>query len=237
MVRTPSVDQNGKRKGGWSKEEDDMLRAHVLKHGHQNWRQLPNLAGLLRCGKSCRLRWVNYLKPGIKRGNFTKDEDQVILNLHKQLGNKWSAIAARLPGRSDNEIKNHWHTCLKKFDNVGVMESSKTRSPSHADDDAQSVQSSDKSQQHLAPFGLLQAAMETLPLFSPETEPFSYFMDSAVLGSEEGTSNDGETSFQERSDQRLWNDDDSRELEQQDFFIPDRLFADEEIQSLLNDFP
>ncbi|XP_031130605.1 transcription factor MYB15-like [Ipomoea triloba] len=220
MVRAPSVDQNGKKKGAWSKEEDDTLRAYVLKHGHQNWRQLPNLAGLSRCGKSCRLRWVNYLKPGIKRGNFTRDEDQLILNLHKQLGNKWSAIAARLPGRSDNEIKNHWHTCLKKFDNVGVIESSKTQS-SHSDD-AQSVQSSDKSQQqHLAPFDL-QAAMETLP-FSPKTEPFSYFMDSAVLSSEEGTSNDDD-------------DDDSRELEQE-IFVPDRLFVDEEIQSLLNDFP
>nr|GMD04556.1 myb-related protein Myb4-like [Ipomoea batatas] len=221
MVRAPSVDQNGKKKGAWSKEEDDMLRAYVLKHGHHNWRKLPNLAGLSRCGKSCRLRWVNYLKPGIKRGNFTRDEDQLILNLNKQLGNKWSAIAARLPGRSDNEIKNHWHTCLKKFDNVGVVESSKTHSSSHADD-AQSVQSSDKSpQQHLAPFGL-QAAMETLP-FSPKTEPFSSFMDSAVLmSSEEGTSND-------------YDDDDSRELLEQEFFIPD--FADEEIQSLLNDFP
>ncbi|XP_031282777.1 transcription factor MYB4-like isoform X2 [Pistacia vera] len=68
----------------------------------------------LRCGKSCRLRWTNYLRPDIKRGNFSKEEEETIIKLHHVLGNRWSAIAGRLPGRTDNEIKNFWHTHLKK---------------------------------------------------------------------------------------------------------------------------
>ncbi|XBI32063.1 hypothetical protein VPH35_055562 [Triticum aestivum] len=71
-------------------------------------------AGLNRCGKSCRLRWLNYLRPGIKRGNISDDEEELIVRLHRLLGNRWSLIAGRLPGRTDNEIKNYWNTTLSK---------------------------------------------------------------------------------------------------------------------------
>nr|URY18770.1 MYB protein [Zanthoxylum bungeanum] len=114
MGRSPCSYESGLKKGPWTPEEDKKLVHFIQKHGHGSWKALPNLAGLNRCGKSCRLRWTNYLRPDIKRGKFSQDEEQKILHLHSILGNKWSAIASHLPGRTDNEIKNFWNTNLRK---------------------------------------------------------------------------------------------------------------------------
>ncbi|XP_027152537.1 transcription factor MYB16-like [Coffea eugenioides] len=114
MGRSPCCDKVGLKKGTWTAEEDQKLLTYIERHGHGSWRALPSKAGLQRCGKSCRLRWTNYLRPDIKRGKFSLQEEQTIIQLHALLGNRWSAIAAHLPKRTDNEIKNYWNTHLKK---------------------------------------------------------------------------------------------------------------------------
>ncbi|XP_073020362.1 myb-related protein 330-like [Primulina eburnea] len=114
MGRSPCCEKAHTNKGAWTKEEDQRLINYIRAHGEGCWRSLPKAAGLLRCGKSCRLRWINYLRPDLKRGNFSDEEDEIIIRLHSLLGNKWSLIAGRLPGRTDNEIKNYWNTHIKR---------------------------------------------------------------------------------------------------------------------------
>ncbi|KAL4366909.1 hypothetical protein GQ457_05G000960 [Hibiscus cannabinus] len=114
MGRAPCCSKVGLHRGPWTPREDTLLVKYIQAHGEGHWRSLPKKAGLLRCGKSCRLRWMNYLRPDIKRGNITADEDDLIIRLHSLLGNRWSLIAGRLPGRTDNEIKNYWNTHLSK---------------------------------------------------------------------------------------------------------------------------
>ncbi|XP_021899340.1 transcription factor MYB114-like [Carica papaya] len=114
VLKDMSTTKKDVNKGTWTAEEDRKLAEVIAIHGTKRWKIIAAKAGLNRCGKSCRLRWMNYLRPNIKRGNISEQEEDLILRLHKLLGNRWSLIAGRLPGRTDNEIKNYWNSHLSK---------------------------------------------------------------------------------------------------------------------------
>ncbi|KAL9171063.1 hypothetical protein ABFS82_04G185300 [Erythranthe guttata] len=102
------------RKGPWTEQEDAQLVFYVNLFGDRRWDFIAKVSGLKRTGKSCRLRWVNYLHPGLKRGKMTTHEEKLVLELHNKWGNRWSRIARKIPGRTDNEIKNYWRTHMRK---------------------------------------------------------------------------------------------------------------------------
>ncbi|XP_071736256.1 transcription factor GAMYB-like [Rutidosis leptorrhynchoides] len=129
-IDSPSIDEasternmvgNGSlKKGPWTSAEDAILMEYVNKHGEGNWNAVQKHSGLSRCGKSCRLRWANHLRPDLKKGAFTPEEERRIIELHAKMGNKWARMAVELPGRTDNEIKNFWNTRTKRRQRAGL---------------------------------------------------------------------------------------------------------------------
>ncbi|KAK1316135.1 Transcription factor RAX3 [Acorus calamus] len=168
MGRAPCCDKANVKKGPWSPEEDATLKTYIEEHGTGgNWIALPHKIGLKRCGKSCRLRWLNYLRPNIKHGSFSEEEDNIICSLYISIGSRWSIIAAQLPGRTDNDIKNYWNTRLKKK----LLGRRKGPHSRRSSDDQESNKDGDNQ-------GLSSAAIERLQLhmqLQGLKSPFSFY--------------------------------------------------------------
>lgn len=92
------------KKGPWTAAEDGILIEYVKKHGEGNWNAVQKHTGLARCGKSCRLRWANHLRPNLKKGSFSQEEERVIIELHAKLGNKWARMAAQVCSSSSSSF-------------------------------------------------------------------------------------------------------------------------------------
>lgn len=149
------------RKGPWLEEEDERLIAAVSILGERRWDSLAKASGLRRSGKSCRLRWMNYLRPNLKHGHITKEEEHLIIQLQKQWGNRWSRIARSLPGRTDNEIKNYWRTHLRKKALILEQESSTSNSRQSVTTTTSTAATTNDSDQN-SPLGMCEAAFSSL---------------------------------------------------------------------------
>ncbi|KAL2502292.1 transcription factor MYB [Forsythia ovata] len=172
MGRAPCCDKSNVKKGPWSPEEDAKLKAYIDEYGTGgNWIALPQKIGLKRCGKSCRLRWLNYLRPNIKHGGFSEEEDNIICSLYISIGSRWSVIAAQLPGRTDNDIKNYWNTRLKKK-LLGRRKSSRMNRLSVPGQDPKDVNLGEENN-YLQ--NLSSSALERLQLHMQLQNPFSFY--------------------------------------------------------------
>ncbi|CAN6714406.1 unnamed protein product [Malus baccata var. baccata] len=200
-MRKPCYEKYEINKGAWSKQEDQKLIDYIQKHGEGCWNSLPHAAGLSRYGKSCRLRWINYLRPDLKRESIREDEEDLIIRLHALLGNRWSLIAGRLPGRTDNEVKNYWNTHIRKK----LLKMGSTFDPK-------------KPHHHNDPH-LRKGTTATVPLLQPDTSsPISFALsssDSMSTGAEIHSNKSGKPCCEKRKTNKgAWSKQEDEKLTQ-----------------------
>ncbi|GLU02081.1 hypothetical protein SLE2022_193500 [Rubroshorea leprosula] len=153
------------RKGPWTMEEDLILINYIANHGEGVWNSLAKAAGLKRTGKSCRLRWLNYLRPDVRRGNITQEEELLIIELHSKWGNRWSKIAKHLPGRTDNEIKNYWRTRIQKH----IKQADQTNNYSAHQSNSKAADHQQASTSHVSG----SSVADPMEVYSPPSYPYN----------------------------------------------------------------
>uniref|UniRef100_A0A5B7BBT0 Transcription factor GAMYB n=1 Tax=Davidia involucrata TaxID=16924 RepID=A0A5B7BBT0_DAVIN len=166
--------QQALKKGPWTVAEDGILTEYVKRHGEGNWNAVQRNSGLLRCGKSCRLRWANHLRPNLKKGTFSPEEEKLIIELHAKLGNKWARMASQLPGRTDNEIKNYWNTRVKRRQRAGLpIYPPDIEQQHHHHQPDQQQQQRQPSSSPSSFTSLFSSSQRSKPNFTPSLSPFN----------------------------------------------------------------